>query len=1070
MQQLKIHCFGNLKFEKDGQVITQFDTDKSRALLVYLAVEKRRKISRSHLAGLLWSDLSEKQALQSLRQTLSILRKSLGEIATGQNLVVSERDLLQLNPDISIWVDVIAFREQLSEAYRHFQRQDQIQQLNFRRLIKALALRQGMFLDNFSIAGAPLFDEWVSLFREDLDHRTVEGLALLVQYYQNRGELGLARQTAQRILQITPWDESAHLMMMRLYAMDGQWSAFENQYRTLRHFLKDQLGVEPAEKTVTFFEEVRQNQSQVSFLLKDFSSKTNLPNRKSLFIGREKELDEITDLLVNPACRLITLHGPGGIGKTCLAVEIARQQVGVYRDGVFFISLSAIQSSDEIISEIVDVLKIPMFESSDMVSRFSDFLRSKQLLLVMDNYEHLLVGDQGTQILLDLIQQTSSIKLLVTSRERLNLVDEWIYPLHGMNYPGIHIKIGHNDHLNYDALDLFYQCARKVKPDFQLDPESLPAVIRICQLFEGLPLGIELAAAYTWSHSIQWIAEKISENLNNLKNSTKDVPSRYRSLWANLDVSWQLMNNHQQLIFTRLGIFEDGFTLPAAIAVSNVDENLLAKMVNQSLLQHNSKGRYTMHGVIQQYAREKLHTSELLSETQAAFVDYFNHYLVDRHSELLSSHQKLGLEGISAEISNLKQAWHWMLDNKKFERIQSWVEPLFQFFNIRSRFQEGIDLLWPIIDVLEKFVQETQDLESEKLFGKVLARLGTLAHYIRQDNLARESLQRAFMISEKYSLGDEQAFCRTTLSDIYLRAKDFDKAKICAQKNLEYYRQIGEINGEAQAFYLLGLINLRLGKIQTSKEYLLQAIETARKTNDPRRIIAPLNLLGDIYCNEGNYEGAEGLFQESLNLASDLEDQYQKAILLNNLASVYHVLFQFSKASEMYAKSLAICRQIGDQDGEAIALTNLGEVALALGDFTGAISLSEQALKITREIGEEWSISVCLNNLAEASFGMGRCDQSMKYLAEAIQIAWKIKALRSVARFAVTAGRCYQLQGCNQDAKELFEAALAHSSTEHEIREKATGWMEEMGMDDPPEPDDEKLGRAIQRFILADIM
>jgi tetratricopeptide (TPR) repeat protein len=172
----------------------------------------------------------------------------------------------------------------------------------------------------------------------------------------------------------------------------------------------------------------------------------------------------------------------------------------------------------------------------------------------------------------------------------------------------------------------------------------------------------------------------------------------------------------------------------------------------------------------------------------------------------------------------------------------------------------------------------------------------------------------------------------------------------------------------------------------------------------------------------------------------------------------------------MYAKSLAICRQIGDQDGEAIALTNLGEVALALGDFTGAISLSEQALKITREIGEEWSISVCLNNLAEASFGMGRCDQSMKYLAEAIQIAWKIKALRSVARFAVTAGRCYQLQGCNQDAKELFEAALAHSSTEHEIREKATGWMEEMGMDDPPEPDDEKLGRAIQRFILADIM
>jgi len=178
----------------------------------------------------------------------------------------------------------------------------------------------------------------------------------------------------------------------------------------------------------------------------------------------------------------------------------------------------------------------------------------------------------------------------------------------------------------------------------------------------------------------------------------------------------------------------------------------------------------------------------------------------------------------------------------------------------------------------------------------------------------------------------------------------------------------------------------------------------------------------------------------------------------------------YTKASEMYAKSLAICRQIGDQDGEAIALTNLGEVALALGDFAGAISLSEQGLKITREIGEEWSISVCLNNLAEAAVGMGDCVQSMKYLEEAIQIAWKIKALRSVTYFAVTAGRCFQMQGCNQEAKELYEAALAHSSTEHEIREKAMGWMEEMGNEVLPESDDERLGMVIQRFFLADNM
>lgn len=1067
MSNLKIWCFGNLVVEKDGRVIKQFDTDKSRALLVYLVIERARPVSRSHLAGLLWSDIPEQRALHSLRQTLTVLRRTLGDFPPHKSLIVGDRDLLQLNPQVSVWVDALAFQEELVAAMEHFQRQDMLQHLNICRLCKALDMKKGDFLEHFSISGAPLFDEWSCLIREDFNHRAVEGLGLLARYHEIRREFSLARLAAQKILQITPWDETTHLQVMRLYALDEQWSAFSSQYRRMRQFMVDQLGVEPSRAAVAFFDEIRQRRSDAPSLKLQPESKINFRGESDLFVGREKELDDISDLMANPTCKLLTLHGPGGVGKTFLARKFAHQQWGLFQDGVFFFPFAFIASFEEFLSAILDGLMIPAGEAGDNLARLVSFLRNKRILLVFDNFEHLVGDTDIAQANLRIMAGARDAKILVTSRERMNLTGEWVYPLQGMRFPAETICIQPEQVDEYDSLRLFSNRARQVKPDFQLDTSTLPAVTQICQILDGLPLGIALAAAEIWGQPCQTIADTMRANLRQLQSTARGVDPRNQSLWANLDISWQLMNERGRETFARLGVFVDGFVMSAAENIALADAPTLQRLVDQSLIRSDADGRFRMHAVIRQYALERLVGLSALEVTRLTFVEYYAVLLTETLPNLESGRQAAVLNEIQHELGNLRQACKWVVEIERVECVAAFVDTLHLFFSIRSRFHEGIDFLLPMVTWLEEKMVGGENRAIETTLARVLARMGSLAHLCRSNELARESLEKALRISGDRALEDEVAFCRSVLADLHLRNKDFARAVKLAQDNLIYYQEVGVSSGLSQATYMLGLIDLRRGRMESARKYMEKALAIARNTPEPRRIIAPLNILGDIYCNDGNYDEARQMFQESLLIADQLGDLYQEAILLNNLASVYHVQNDFLKAVAMYEKSISICRDIGDRDGEAIALANLGEIAFAQRDFREAVGLAEKSLEIAREIGEEWSIAVCLNNLADAHLGLGDCNSASNFVREALALALKTDAMRLVARCAVTAGRCCWLRGDRDRAVEYYRAALAHSATEFDIRGKAEAWLAEIG-GRPPEPDDQVL-RRVAEWLLDDL-
>lgn len=1061
MPTLRLTCFHHLQIEQDGQIINRFDTDKARALLVYLAVENSRPHNRSHLAGLLWSDQSEEQALHSLRQTISSLRKTLGDASSSNPVLQIERDLVQLNPARAVWVDVHAFRSGLAEL-NSSRPPGQGRWLNVRKLAKALKIRRGSFLAHFDLKGDLLFNEWQLLVREELDQLAVEGLGLLAQVYERRGEFHQARLAAQQIIELSPWDEAAHLQLMRLLVLDGQPGAALNQFRLLRRTLQEELGIEPAGETVALFEKIRSTGGQAGVIsLSRPAEPSNLPLSSTTFVGREQEMDEVASLLAKPDCRLVTLFGPGGVGKTRLALEAARQQMGAVADGVFYVPLAGASSSHQTYTSIAAALRLVLAEQGDPQARVIDYLHHKQLLLVLDNYEQLLAAPDGTLPLVEILGNAAGVKLLVTSRVRLMLQEEWVYPVSGLGVPAANRLISLQSAADYDALELFQRRACQVEPAFAFTPASLPAVIQICQMLEGLPLGVELAAAQVWAQPCSALAESISTRLNSLSTYASNADPRHRSLWTVFEVSWQGLSPGEQETFCQLAIFPGSFEADAARQVSGAEAAQLTQLVNRSLLILEPGGSYRMHEAIRQFGREKLAASGLLPGMQARHARFFVSFLAGQKPLLQGSEQKQSLAVIQSQIGNCRQAWQWLIENRQWEGVAASLESLYHFFNIRSRFSEGIDLFLPAIALLKANPTPCD----EPLLGRLLARVGSLAYYARQNTLALETLEQAQEIFLQHDIPQELAFARISLGGMYLRSKDFEKALACAQQNLAYFQQAGDALGETRALYLHGLIQNRLGKIQESRRLLLEAVRVGKQTDDRRRLMAPLNLLGDIACSEGNYAEAEALFCESLALARDLEDLYYQAILLNNLASVYLLNQQYPAANNTFEESLRICREIGDLDGESLALNNLGELAVVQGEFERAIAYSNQALQIALEIEEDWTIIVCQNNLGEAYLGLGQYDLALNYLMQAIRTAWERQAYDQLPRFVINAGRCCQLQNKTDQAREFYQAALAHSATEHEMRKRADRWLAEINVPGEVEPDDKRLEELVRRWI-----
>lgn len=898
-QKLQINLLGTPELLLDGEPITGLVSRKAEALFAYLAANPRAH-ARETLATLLWDDAAPQRALANLSVLLSSLRKQLAPF------FLADRQEIRFNPHADFTLDTAVFEDTVTTARQQLRQHGRATRTIAAKLTQALALYRDDFMAGFALRGAAGFEEWALLERERLQRQAIEALDALVDFYLARGKNKTGIEHAARLVQLDPLRERSHRQLMRLLAAAGQRNAALEQYDACCDVLADELGVSPTAETTALFHAIRRGEWNAPQTAA--APRHNLPAPATSFVGRAAELAQIEARLADPACRLLTLVGPGGSGKTRLLLEAARTQLGDFLDGVWLAPLASLPDGGYLETAVAQAVGYDFGGKEPPRVQLLTFLRQKELLLALDGFEHLL-DDAGIGFLADLLAQAPDVKVLVSSRERLALQAEWLQEITGLPTPP-HEANGRWQ--AYGAVQLFAQRARQV--DAQFDPAvDETAVRRICHLVAGMPLALELAAAGVRHYNCAEIAAALSENIDFLSTTQRDVPARHRSLRAAFDHSWRLLTPDEQQAFAMLAVFRGSFGLDAARAVLPTPPPLLLGLVDKSLVQRTQHGRFQLHDLLRQYAADKLsalaETAVLARNRHGA---YFARFLQQRYDDLQGGRQLGALEEIQTEIENVRAAWEYARtlppDTPDLIRlIGPTVHTMFQFYAMRSWFREGAAVLQQAVDWLAAAEGDAARL----LHAQLQARAGWLAYLLGRVESGIDLLQRSLAYLEETGAESDVIFCLNYLGVIAYNQQDYAAAQAYLQRSLARAQTGNDVPGAAIAHNILG------------------AVRTALE----------------------DWSGAEAALQTSLQLKREIGDQWGIAFSLAALGRVDVALNRRTAARAHYEESLALSEELGDRRGTALCLQQLGELAAQDGDAAAARDLYTRCLTILQEIG-----------------------------------------------------------------------------------------------------------------------
>ncbi len=766
----------------------------------------------------------------------------------------------------------------------------------------------------------------------------------------------------------------------------------------------------------------------------------NLPVQPTPFLGREEELAELTKLLENPTCRLITLVGPGGIGKTRLAIHIGSRKINEFSNGVFFVPLAPVSSVEFLVSTIADVLKFSFYGSEEPKIQLLNYLREKKILILMDNFEHLLTG---AGLLAEIIEASPWIKVLVTSRERLNLTGEWVFEVQGMNYP----QNDKTDHLeDYSAVQLFLKTAQRTNAAFSLIAEEKPYIIRICQLIKGMPLGIELAAAWVRMLSCREIVKEIEQNIDFLATSFRDIPERHRSLRAVFEHSWKLLSDLERNVFKKASIFRGGFSREAAKQVLEASLPLLSTLVDKSLLHRNPSERYEIHELLRQYAEEKL--KELPHEkekVQYFHCQYYADFLYQREEPLRGIKQQETLEEINQEIENIRVGWSWAVEQEKITELGKFIYSLNRFYDRRSWFQEGFEMLNKAYKKLTEItVTEELDENNTLVFGKIIEGQGVFSYRLGHYEKAEEFLQKSLKLYHQLGAQKEIASCLSNLSFLaYLQGKPV-KAKQLGQESLTIRQTINYKYGITHSLINLSYVVYDLGEYVEAKELCEKGLAFCQETGDQWGIAVALNNLGNICLVLGDYKVARHYFQETLKIVKAMSDRRLIALSLNRLGTVASLQGKYKEAKKLLNESIIISQEISNQHGLAHSINNLGYVNYQLKQHSQAKQLYQQCLTIFKEIDDQWGIANTYDGLGYVTFALEENQESQNYFHRALKIAMKILAKPVALDVLIGIALLLTKQEEKEKALELLTISFSHSAAEKETKNRAQKLIAEL--------------------------
>jgi predicted ATPase/transcriptional regulator with XRE-family HTH domain len=730
-----------------------------------------------------------------------------------------------------------------------------------------------------------------------------------------------------------------------------------------------------------------------------------LPVSPTPLIGREHELATIAGLLQNSQCRLLTLTGPGGIGKSRLAMAVASAEQANFEHGVCFAALAALNTAEFIIPAIADAIGFTFYGPMEPQVQLLSYLREKQVLLVLDNFEHLLAPAQeglSGQLFHDLLHQAPAIKLLVTSRERLNLQGEWVFEVQGLPVP----PPGQKDNWeSYSAVALFLRSARRTQLDFEVKAGEWPFIMRICQLLEGMPLGIELAASWVRLLSCQEIAQQIEHDLDFLATSLRDAPERHRSLRAAFDHSWKLLLAEEQRVMEQLSVFQGGFRREAAEQVAGASLLLLSALADKSLLRRAGNGRYDLHELMRQYAQANLHKNPTeLAAVQDRHSAYYMDFIQQREERLKGPRQAEALAELTAEIDNIRLGWRRAVGHQQEAINHKVLKTLWYFYEIRGWFHEAEAAFGWAVAELEQIKEADRQTEAAqiKLREFIRALHGWFCLRLGQQEKSRVLLQHSLAQLRALEAQVELAHMLHHIGVLEWSIGNYQQARVLFQEELALCTQNNDLWGAALSHGNLGLVAQMLGEYEEARERMQQAIAIYRALGDKRMVAIGLNFLGGVEAMVGDYTQAYTLLRESLTLNTALGERWSYAMTLNQLGLAAQAQGEYAEAQYLFQECIALFRNMGEKWWSMTrALNNLGNTTCALGDYAAARDYFVESFRTAIE-------SQLIPHALDALVGLAEVQAHEGAGESALELLWHV--LRHPASTQEAKARAERLQ------------------------------------------------------------
>ncbi len=950
---------------------------KPKTLLKIFITHPGRIFSQDELIELLWPEAPADTSATNLRKRISELRRALEpHLSRGSqsHYILTRSGGYCFNPHAPCTTDVQEFLQAWEEGQR-FENAGQFGQA-ICAYEKAIALAQGEFL------AEDRYEEWTLALRERWHEMVLKTLSRLAECYAHLREYQRALDQCRKMLELAPTREEIYRQKMLYHYLAGEESEAVHTYQTCVETLKRALDLQPSPETLALYEQIIQR--EVSAPLPP--ALHNLPQELTSFIGRAREISQIKQLLFS--ARLVTLTGPGGCGKTRLARKVASELLRDYPDGVWLIELAAIADPKLVPGQIGAPLGLRETARRPALAQLCQHLKRKNMLLVLDNCEHLVQA--CAHCAETLLQACPKVQILATSREAFGIRGETLFPVPPLALPDPTQPLPSPKVLQqYEALALFVERAQAVQPGFVLNKQNAPAVVQICRRLDGLPLAIELAAARVKTLTVQQIAARLDDRFRLLSEGSRTALPHQQTLQTMMDWSFHLLSPAEQALLRRLSVFSGGFTLEAAESVcagAGIETQdvlrFLTRLVDKSLVkteeEQGAEMRYGLLETVRQYARERLREADELESVCARHLDFYVSLMAQAWDAIGGADEALWLERLEREHDNLRAALTWALETKRVEAALRLAKTLWVFWDVRGYCSEG--RTW-----LKKVLERAQGLRTE-LYARVLTGAGRLACAQGDYPEARSLFQQTLEIYQELSDKRGIASSWVNLGLVASLQGDHSTARMFYEKALALHREIGNLYGVATALGNLGGAAWEQGEYAAARAYYEEELAIYRQLHEPEGIASALSALGGLAQIEGDYDRAVALFEESLALQRTLGYQAGIAYALSNLGSVAYARGDYELARSHYEESLQIRRALGDKQGVAYALIGLGSIAVRQAQYERARALFEESLALFQLMEVRGGKAGAWSGLARVAYSQKEYDRAEALYKESLRL------------------------------------------------------------------------------------